>query len=499
MASETRIKAPDPAPPSVTPETAGLPAVIPSASLAGVVPGAVTPRRGSMRWLALGVAGALVVAGFFGYRYFQTRSGAPQYRTARVERGPLTATVSATGSLNAVVTVLVGSQVSGTIQELDADFNTVVRTGQVIARIDPALFEAAVSQAHADLAAARSMVLNQEAQVQEARSNVDNARAAQAEARAQTAKALVAVVDARRDLRRRSELFARQLIAEADRAGAQTAHDAAVAQHESAQAHERALTTAIETADAHLRMQEAALETARNQVKQKQAGLAQAQINLDHTTIRSPVDGVVVSRAVDAGQTVAATLQAPTLFTIARDLTKMQVEASIDEADIGRIRSDTPVTFTVDAFPGETFAGAVSQIRKAPQVVQNVVTYTVVVAVANPTGRLLPGMTANVRFVTAQRADVLRVPNTALRVRPPDSGGSRGNEGPAGAVNSTAGRVWVLGSDGRPVAVPVTLGVTDGTSTEIVSGDLSVGQPVLIGLEPGPSATPSNRGPGLRL
>jgi HlyD family secretion protein len=451
----------------------------------------------------------LVGGAVWGYLYAQGRGNVQKYRLVRVERGPLTAAVSATGNLNAVIMVLVGSQVSGTIKELAADFNTVVRKGQVIARIDPALFEAAVNQARADVKAARSTVLNQDAQVEQARTGIDNARAAYAEARAQTAKALVAVVDARRTLGRQTELFQRDLIAAADRDSAQTAYDAAMIQHEAAEAHEQALASAIRMAEAQLRVQEAARETARDQVDQKQAALAQAQINLDHTTIRSPVDGVVVNRAVDVGQTVAATLQAPTLFTIAQDLTKMQVETSVDEADIGRIRAETPVTFTVDAFPGETFTGKVSQIRKAPQIAQNVVTYTVVVAVANPSGTLVPGMTANVRFATAHRSEALKVPNPALRFRPPGvsgspteglpSPGARQGRSPAIPAGSTAGLVWILGRDGQPVPVQVTLGISDGTSTEIVGGDLTVGQAVLVGLATGPPAPPSFRGPGFRL
>jgi HlyD family secretion protein len=470
-------------------------------------------HRTLKRWLAFALVGALVVGGVASYRYFSAYSQAPRYRTVRIERGQLTASVSATGNLNAVIMVLVGSQVSGTIKELDADFNTVVRIGQIIARIDPALFEAAANQARADVKAAQSTVLNREAQVEQARTNVENARAAYVEAKAQTAKALVTVVDTRRTLGRQTELFQRDLVAEADRDNAQTAYDAAVAQHESAEAHEQALASAIRTAEAQLRVQQAELQATRDQVEQKQAALAQAQINLDHTTIRSPVDGVVVNRAVDVGQTVAATLQAPTLFTIAQDLTKMQVETSVDEADIGRIRAETPVTFTVDAFPGDTFAGKVSQIRKAPQVAQNVVTYTVVVAVDNPSGKLVPGMTANVRFVTAQKPDVLRVPNTALRFRPPGVGASavEGTSGstaqparPAaekrpGAAGSSEGLVWVLGRDGRPAPVQVTLGITDGTSTEVLRGDLSVGQAVLIGLESGSPATPTGPEPRLRL
>ncbi|HET7340130.1 MAG TPA: efflux RND transporter periplasmic adaptor subunit, partial [Methylomirabilota bacterium] len=447
------------------------------------------------RWLFVALAALLALAGAGGYRLFFAAPAAPQYRTAALERGPLRAVVSSTGNLNAVIMVLVGSQVSGTIKELSADFNTPVKTGQVIAQIDPALFQAAVSSASADLQAAQSAVRNQQAQVQQARSNIANAEAAAAEGRAQTAKALVAVADARRTLGRQSELLGRGLIAEADRDTAQTAYDAALAQHDSAVAHARALDEAIDAATAQGSVQEAALDTARQQVKQKEAALAQAQINLDHTTIRSPVDGVVVNRAVDVGQTVAATLQAPTLFTIARDLTKMQVETSVDEADIGRIRPTTPVTFTVDAFPGETFAGEISQIRKAPQVAQNVVTYTVVVAVANPSAKLLPGMTANVKFVTAERGDALKVPNTALRFRPPDAPAPTSERsGTARERQRTSGTVWILGDDGRPQPVAVTLGITDGVSTEVTGGDLAAGRQVLVGLASDGAATPPSAG-----
>jgi len=448
----------------------------------------VRSRRG--RWIVAAVAGLVAIGAAAGYGLLLNRSVTPGYRTAAVERGPLRAVVSSTGNLNAVIMVLVGSQVSGTIKELDADFNTIVRKGQVIARIDPALFEAAVNQARADLQAAQSVVRNQQAQVQLARSNVANAEADAAEAQAQTAKALVAVADARRTLARQGELFARNLVAEADRDTAQTVFDAAIAQHDSALAHEKAMHEAIDAAQAQHSVQEAAVDTAREQVKQKEAALAQGQINLDHTTIRSPVDGVVVNRAVDVGQTVAAALQAPTLFTIAQDLTKMQVETSVDEADIGRIHRNTPVTFTVDAFAGETFPGEISQIRKAPQIAQNVVTYTVVVAVSNPDGKLLPGMTANVKFVTADRAEAMKVSNMALRFRPPDA------EPPAepGAARrgrpASAGQVWIVARNGRPSPIAVTLGITDGVSTEVTGGDLRVGQSVLIGLGSDVGTTP---------
>jgi HlyD family secretion protein len=396
------------------------------------------------RIVSLVVVAALVGAGVWGYFYAQSRGAAPRYRTARVERGPLTAAVSATGNLNAVTTVQVGSQVSGQIKELMADFNTPVKKDQIIARIDPEIFQAKVNQAQADVASAQATVANQEAQVQKARADVENAKAALAEGKANTAKARVAVVDAKRDLDRKTQLFQRELIAKSDLDSAQAVYDSALALLEAARAKEESLGAAIQSASAQLRVADAMLLSARAQVDQKKAGLVQAQVDLDHTTIRAPVNGVVVSRAVDVGQTVAASLQAPILFTIAEDLTKMQVEVSVDEADIGRIRLEDRVTFTVDSFPGQTFAGVVTQIRKAAQVVQNVVTYTVVVAVDNPRGHLLPGMTANAKMIVAEKPDVLKIPNAALRFRPagtdaPAAGASGGAAARQGGPDSSGG------------------------------------------------------------
>src|SRR5437667_1914187 len=555
------------------------------------------------RVLSLLVVAALAGAGVWAYLYTQSIGNAPKYKLARVEQGPLTAAVSATGNLNAVITVQVGSQVSGQIKALFVDFNSIVKKGQVVARIDPDIFEAKVNQAKADLDSAKAAVLNQQAQIERSRADGDNARAAPAEARAQTAKAQVAVVDTKRDLDRKTALFAGELIAKSDLDSSQAAYDSAAAQLDSARAHEQALASAIQSAIAQLRVSEAMLESSRAQVEQKNAALKQSQIDLDHTTIRAPVDGVVVSRAVDVGQTVAASLQAPILFTIAQDLTKMQVETSVDEADIGKIRLDAPVSFTVDAFSGRTFTGEVTQIRKAAQVVQNVVTYTVVVAVSNPEGKLLPGMTANVKLVVAEKPNVLKVANASLRFRPPGegadvvpaagrgSGGQGGGEsqgsgqgggqqmrerlvkaldltpeqqakidpilddmrqqmialrsaglreqerqakaqrlrhavrarirriltpeqqtrydefsgGEGGGRGATAGRVWVIGPDGKPKAVAVRLGITDGTSTEVVSGDLHEGQEIIGGALGGgnqpnrPSAPGGGGAPRLRL
>jgi HlyD family secretion protein len=542
------------------------------------------------RILSVVLVAAVVGGGVWAYLYSQSIGNAPKYRLAKVERGPLTAAVSATGNLNAVITVQVGSQVSGQIKELLVDFNSVVKKGQVVARIDPEIFQAKVNQAKADLDSARATVLNQRAQIERTRADVENARAAHAEAKAQTAKAQVAVVDTRRDYERKTELFGRQLIAKSDLDSSQAAHDSAVAQLESARAHDQALASAIQSAIAQLRVAEAMLASAQAQVEQKIAALKQSQLDLDHTTITAPVDGVVVSRQVDVGQTVAASLQAPVLFTIAQDLTQMQVETSVDEADIGRINVDDRATFTVDAFPGETFIGSVTQIRKAAQIVQNVVTYTVVVAVPNPRGRLLPGMTANVKLVVAQKPSALKVPNAALRFRPagvdvaapgPPGGAAAGGAPPsseqirdrlvkelalsedqqrklepilgdsrqqlaalqglpeadrrakaqrireaarvrireiltdeqkarydemAGTLGGegrpgVAGRAWVVGPDGKPAQVSLTLGLSDGAATEVLRGELREGQEVIVGLAgaPGRGATPQQGAPRLRL
>ena len=549
------------------------------------------------RILSLVIVAALVGGGVWAYLYTQSTGNAPKFRLGRVERGALTAAVSATGNLAAVITVQVGSQVSGQIKGLFVDFNSVVKKNQIVARIDPDIFEAKVNQAKAEVESARASVLNQQAQVERAKADVENSRAALAEAKAQTAKAQVAVLDTKRDVDRKTELYGRQLIARSDMDTAQANHDSALAQLDSARAKEQALAAAIRSAGAQLKVAEAALESARALVKQKQAALQQAQVDLDHTTIRAPVDGVVVSRAVDVGQTVAASLQAPILFTIAQDLTKMQVETSVDEADIGRIKLEDGATFTVDAFPGETFTGAVTQIRKAAQIVQNVVTYTVVVAVSNPSGKLLPGMTANVKLVIAEKANVLKVPNAALRFRPAGadaaapapsaSGGATGGGQAQGGQPSLeqirerltreltlteeqqkkldpilqdsrqqsvalrtsglpeaeqrsrgqrvreatrakirgiltpeqqarydemsgtsggdgragiAGRVWILGPDGKPKAVTLTLGLSDGASTEVLRGELKEGQEVIVGAAGGAGRpTQPQSGPRLRL
>jgi HlyD family secretion protein len=278
---------------------------------------------------------------------------------------------------------------------------------------------------------------------------------------------------------------------------AQAACDQVAAQLKSAEAQEQAEFCLVASKEAALKMAEAQVDYAHEQVKQKEAALRQAQVDLDHTFILSPVDGIVIQRAVDVGQTVAASLQAPTLFTIAQDLRKMQVETSVDEADIGRIQVNQRTTFDVDAFPGQEFSGLVKQIRKAPLTVQNVVTYTVVISAENPELRLFPGMTANVKILVDERAAALRIPNSALRFRPAgeevSSGtGSRGNPGrneKAQQVSerretspASKGRVWVVGREGKPVPLDVITGISDGSFTEVVGGEIGAGHEVITGI-----------------
>ena len=332
----------------------------------------------------------------------------PKYRTAPVERGEIVATVSASGTLNAVTTVQVGSQVSGKIKNLYADFNSRVEKGQLIGRIDPDTFEAKVNQAKAD---------------------ADNAR--------------VGVKDAKIKRDSRAALFQEGGISQEERDSAQASYDSAAARLEAAL-----------------------------------AALRAAQVDLDRSYIYAPVNGVVIARNVDVGQTVAASLQAPTLFLIAEDLNKMQVDTNVDEADISRIQVGQQASFTVDAFPGEMFKGQVVQIRQAPIVQQNVVTYNVVVAVVNPDLKLKPGLTANVRILVDRQANALKIPNAALRFRPPSPDGE-----PLAAQEKTRGpsQIWIL-DEGRLSGVAVKLGLNDEYFTEVLEGDVTEGQSVVVGL-----------------
>lgn len=393
-------------------------------------------------WIS-GVAAVGVV--LFGYLLLkQERTASLHYRAVPVERGPVVSVVTATGTINPVVLVQVGSQVSGKIQSLHADFNSVVQAGQMVARIDPAPFQARRDQAQANLV---------------------NARAALLKARAEAAQR-------ERELTRIRALIAEQFVSQNDLDVALTAHEGAQAQ----------------------------LAVAEAQVQQAEAALRAAELDLTYTVIRSPVDGVVIDRTVEVGQTIAASFATPTLFLIARDLTQMQVEASVSEADIGGIADGNEASFTVDAYPGVRFQGVVKQVRHAPVTVQNVVTYKVVVGIRNEDLRLKPGMTANVSITVARRENVLKVPNAALRFLPPKSdrpdaqalaaGGAKARPGPGEplpggpepARPAGARTVWKLGPSGLPEPASVVAGISDGSFTEVVSGDLAAGDRVIVGL-----------------
>jgi HlyD family secretion protein len=358
-------------------------------------------------WLVLVIL--LLAAGTWVWLLGSDPAEAVQYRSTKVARGTITASVSATGTLNPVTSVQVGSQVSGQIREILVDYNSVVREGQLLARIDPQTFESRVRQAQADLEAARAQVLTAKAGISAARAGLSRAQLNHA--------------DAKRDLDRKQQLIDRAFISPAELDKARVAFNASGED--------------VKAAGAQLEVAQAQAGSTEAVVRQRQAQLAQAQIDLERTAIRAPVNGVVIKRSVDTGQTVAATLQSPELFVLARDLKDMQVDTSIDEAEVGKIREGQQASFTVDAFPGRSFSGDVLQVRKSATTVQNVVTYIVVVSARNPDLALVPGMTANVRIVTETRESVLKVPNAAMRFRPPDFREPGGAQG-AGAGNQAA-------------------------------------------------------------
>ena len=506
--------------------------------------------------ISLAILLAVLTAGAAAYGWWGARNSSPDYRLSKVERGPLTAAVSVTGTINPVTAVQIGSQVSGQIKEINVDFNSEVKKGQIIARIDPESFALRVNQAMADLESARATVLTQRA----------NVSALQAE----VSRAKVGLADAEREFQRNKMLFERKFVAE-------SALDKSEFGFRNAQ-------ELVKTAEAQLAVGESQVRNVEALVKQRESQLSQAKVDLDRTTIRAPVNGIVIKKSVEPGQTVAASLQAPELFVIAEDLRRMQVDASIDEAEVGRIHEGQEVTFTVDSFPGRTFRGTVGQVRKAALVVQNVVTYTAVIATSNPNLELFPGMTANVRIVVDSRDKALKVPNAALRFRPAggadvrDTGGTRDpasapaaeddtKKGGRGAAagdamrerlakelnltkeqqtrleeilrasreqiraidtedvaergrqaqrlraesrariaeiltpeqraryeqmtaarsgagrTASSGRVWVLDDTGRPTAVDVRIGLTDGMHSEIIGGTLQEGTQVIVGLQ----------------
>ncbi len=529
----------------------------------------------SMNWVKLGWeklltrkkqlilgGGAMAILALGGFYFFGNRTTAAEYLTAKVERGNLRNTVTATGTLQAVTTVQVGSQASGTLSALYVDFNSIVKKGQVIAQLDPSVSKAQVDQARANLQQAQASVTQARASVGQSRAGVSDAQAKALAAKSTVqnnqagvsgAQANLAVLKAQQDdalsfLKQQESLLKAGVIAQRDYDVAQTAYRTAEARYNQAASQvsqailsEQSASSSgiaqsqaqVQQTQAQVQQSQAQVQQAQAQVQQAEAALRLAEVNLAHTTITSPIDGIVVSRDVNVGQTVAASLSAPTLFTIAKDLTQMQVIANIDQADIGLVENAKSVKFTVDAFPGKDFDGKIEQMRLNPQNVQNVVTYNVVIDVNNPEQKLKPGMTANLTITIDERNNVLKIPNAALRFRPQDATGQRtgtnqggggntpgqsrgqggrqqsdntnanasaspnsltqkdGQQGNAGGntfAPSTApvlpGQtrlVWVLGADGKPQPRRVKVGLTDGASTEIAEGNLLEGELVITG------------------
>src|SRR5262245_3131676 len=460
-------------------------------------------------------AGLVVIVALVAFAARRNKGSATQYFTAMADTGPLRKVVNATGVVQTVVTVQVGSQVSGQVEELYADFNSVVKRGQLLAKLDPRNSQAQVENAQASVAAARARVRSAEADQKTQVANLASAKANLEAAR--VARDNTAVL-----FQRASELSKSGVASRNDYDNAKANADSAQAKLEQAQA-------AIAQVEAQSNASAAQLEQVKAQLQQAEADLERAKLNLEYCNIYSPVDGVVISRNIDVGQTIAASLQSPTLFTIANDLTRMQVNANIDEADIGNISDQASVRFTVDAYPNEMFRGRISEIRLNPQTVQNVVTYSVILGIDNPEMKLKPGMTANITITVDQRNNGLKIPNAALRYTPPGgrredfafdrtppaaSSETESDETPRAAPRApradatppahlAPGQKWdpsqkikfaapkrtvqrpgvafVLDAQQKPQPRRVLLGITDGSATEVISGEIQPGDMVIIG------------------
>lgn len=431
-------------------------------------------RTKLLKWSVAAAVMVLLAVGAYRWRIY-TQS-AITYETVPVERGTIQASVTATGTLNAVVDVLVGSQVSGNIQALYADWNTKVTKGQLVALIDPAIFQAQVDQARAALGSAQSGAVTAEAQVEKAKADSAAASANEKNAEANAAKDLATSLNAKSQWQRADSLFNDGLISQQDHDSAKATYDSVQAQVTADQAQIDAAKQAIQSAEAGVRVAQSQLASGQAQQRQAQAVLDQAMINLEHTKITAPVDGTVIARRMDVGQTVAASFQAPTIFEIAQDLTKMQVDTNVDESDIGNITLGQTVAFTVDAYPSTTFHGLVRDIRKAPISAQNVVTYDVVVAASNPAFKLIPGMTANVTILTAKVDDTLKVPNSAVRFRPSAQILVQESLQPAQVGKQ---QLYVLAA-GKLKSIPVRFGLSDGKFTAMQASDLKPGDLVVV-------------------
>ena len=482
-------------------------------------------RKWKLKVALLLVVGLAV--GIWNFRFRSTGEETYELFTAVVERAMLENTIISTGKVDAMVTVDVGSQVTGQVQELYSNFNSIVTENQILAQLDPRNYQAQMRNSQANLSSARS-------RIETSRADRLNANASLASAESNLELARTELAQAETNVRRSESLHADGLVPD-------TEIESVALQLQTARARMTQQDAAVEQAEAQIISRDAAILQAEAALEQAEAALEEAELNLGYTTIRSPVAGVVISREVDVGQTVSASTSAPTLFKIANDLSRMQVEASIDEADIGLLGQENRVDFTVDAYPDETFLGEIEQIRLNPSTTQNVVTYAVIITFDNPGLKLKPGMTANLEITVSRKNDVLSVPNAALRYEPPPDESDDALENATDATNAAdagadllasdpedyspdselgisrasavvapatslvsmpgqlwdtgemiqfrssppppprAGRVWVVADEGSPPEMRrLMIGVSNGSRTEVVSGDLSVGDSVVI-------------------
>src|ERR1051326_7451946 len=494
-----------------------------------------------LKWI-LGLTLVIAALALGGFTYY-TRSQKAVFLKAKVQRGDLDSAISATGSLAAVISVPVGSQVSGNVAGVYVDYNSPVKKGQLVALIDPAPFQTKVDQAKANLDSAKAQITNADVALRKADLDIANAELNITNQKAAQVRSDSQVKDAKRKLDLQDRMFKDGIGTQDARDSAQAAYDQAMANLDSAQAQVKSAQANLESVKAQREVAVTQKVTAQAQVATANANLQNAQLDLDHTKITSPVDGVVIAKNTDVGQTVQASYSVATLFNIAKDLSKMQVETNIDESDISRVQPEQDATFSVDAYPGQVFHGTVMQVRHAPTNVQNVITYTVVIAVENPEMKLFPGMTANVRLVTDHLSGAIKIPSAALRFRPPDDlmpadaknndkkvaktdgttpgrggdgkfdpsqckggggfggggggfrnreggGGGRGRgEGGGGGQGAGGGArpqfqtVYTLDEKGQLKAERIRTGISDGNFVAMLSGNLKEGQELVTGIE----------------
>ncbi|OAE99033.1 hypothetical protein AYJ54_33900 [Bradyrhizobium centrolobii] len=447
-----------------------------------------------MRFVVVAVLFCAFIVGL-GYTYSH-ETAVPTFLTAPIERGSIATLVKASGTIEAVVSVDVSSQLSGRIAQVFVSFNDAVTAGQPIAQIDPEIFAARVNEAKAALKVAKATAEVQKAALERAKVAVANAQTAEKLAEDQSAANQARQDEVEREFLRKVALARTGAGTERDLTQVRALRDAGAADLRASLDQIQMKTEAIAIAQAERLMAEANLENAQAVVEQKQAALDQAKLDLDRTVLRAPIDGIVIKRDVNPGQTVAVSLEAKTLFKIANDLREMEVDGKIDEADVGQLRAGQTAQFTVDAYPDHIFSGRVLQIRKSPEVVQNVVTYTTIVSAPNPDLLLLPGMTAQLRIVVSDTGGIIKIPSQALRFRPNDAGPTSGQQNADQGASKASATVWLVGDGGRPTPVAVRLGVSDDNSAELLEGPLAEGQQVIIGI----ANTQKQRGNfGLRL